>query len=843
MGSFIYVPVIALLCYTFMSLPFLASKRNRLINSFLFMMLLLIFWTGGSFLMRMRAWPSVKAWYDFSLFGLTMFPCGVLFFIYDYIGREDRKPIIYSAFIMIAANLINIKTGFFLASPQVVSMTNGDVTFVYHPTWAVSILFAMTILLTLKSALVVIKENNGSSTVKFFPIIAGIAALALGNFLIMLPAFRGIPLDIASGVIYATCLFYALYRKNLFRLTLLISRSNCYALAAIISLGLLANFFPKLENTVKTQFPALHSIDIIIALIFTAAIQIIYQLLKSFIDHIFVKDETIKAEQLKKFSTAVSKTLVIDEVLQELINIIQDTISTKKVYICISDPEGEFKVAGCSSCLDEKSLVFKNDNPVVQWLTENSECLIIKDFRHTINYKSMWEMEKNQIQRLGIDCIIPLKGDGLLVGMILLSQEKKTLSQDDMNFLTSIGAIASIAVKNSMLYEKARIEARTDELTGVLNRKYFYEMLSSEYEKNRSSCLTLIILNIDDFKLYNQLYGNKEGDLALQKIAKIITACTGNRGYVGRYSGKEFAVILPMVDVLAAKNLALNIKDQIQEMNKGSTDFLKPLTVSIGICSVPFGASTLSQLLNNVDMSVYQVKCHGKNGIMIYSAGQAAEAGAKQDRLAWKENVYSGYASTIYALTAAIDAKDHYTFNHSKNVEYYSTCMAMALNLNEDLVEIIREAALLHDVGKIGVPEKILNKLGKLTSEEYEIIKGHVESSISIIRHLPSLDYVIPAVLGHHERYDGKGYPRRIAGEDIPLLARILCIADSFDAMLSVRSYKEAFSVGFALQELKKQAGKQFDPKLADLFVELVKTGRISPGESTAQNDGLQKII
>ena len=113
-------------------------------------------------------------------------------------------------------------------------------------------------------------------------------------------------------------------------------------------------------------------------------------------------------------------------------------------------------------------------------------------------------------------------------------------------------------------------------------------------------------------------------------------------------------------------------------------------------------------------------------------------------------NIYKEYESTIYALTAAIDVKDHYTFSHSNNVAYYATSLARELNLNSDIREIIRQAALLHDVGKIGISEAILNKTGKLTEEEYETIKGHVEASIGIIRHLPSLDYVIPAVIGHH---------------------------------------------------------------------------------------------
>ena len=181
----------------------------------------------------------------------------------------------------------------------------------------------------------------------------------------------------------------------------------------------------------------------------------------------------------------------------------------------------------------------------------------------------------------------------------------------------------------------------------------------------------------------------------------------------------------------------------------------------------------------------------------------------------------------MYALTAAIDAKDHYTFTHSNNVAYYASVLASCYGLNAEVVEIVREAGLLHDVGKIGIPEAILQKPSSLTSDEYEIIKKHPENAVSIIRHLPSLDYVIPAVVGHHERWDGKGYPRRLAGEDIPLTARILCVADCFDAVTTKRCYQSPRDIDRALQIIEDGAGTQFDPELAHLFVQMFREGKI----------------
>ena len=398
-----------------------------------------------------------------------------------------------------------------------------------------------------------------------------------------------------------------------------------------------------------------------------------------------------------------------------------------------------------------------------------------------------------------------------------------------------MATISSIAIKNASLYEKISEEARTDELTGLYNRKYFYELLHETFEENKEGTMVLAMLNVDDFKLYNQLYGMKAGDTALRRIADIIRASAGSSGIVARYGGKEFAVLLPKYDVYAAKLLVESICDQIRQMHQeGEMVHLKQLTVSAGISVAPYAAHTEKELLDNADLAVYHVKHQGKNNIYIYDiAEKELEKKNKEESNVQKNREYD---ATIFALTAAIDAKDHYTFSHSNNVMYYATSLASEMGLDEEFVEIIRQAALMHDVGKIGIPEQILSKPGRLTEEEYEIMKGHVESSIEIIRHLPSLNYVIPAVIGHHERYDGKGYPRRIAGEDIPLSARILGISDAFDAMISKRCYKQAQPLEKVLGILKEEAGKQFDPNLVPIFIQAIKNGKIKVIYDAGQN-------
>ena len=175
----------------------------------------------------------------------------------------------------------------------------------------------------------------------------------------------------------------------------------------------------------------------------------------------------------------------------------------------------------------------------------------------------------------------------------------------------------------------------------------------------------------------------------------------------------------------------------------------------------------------------------------------------------------------LHALTSAVDAKDTYTCGHSQRVALFGREIAVRAGLSEALVERVYMAGLLHDVGKIGVPEEVLRKPGKLTDEEFTQMKQHVEIGARILKDVRQIDDLIPGVLYHHERYDGKGYPHSLAGQGIPLVARILCVADCFDAMTSNRTYRKALPIEVALMEIRRCAGTQFDPVLADAFLSI----------------------
>ena len=836
MGTYGYISMIAMLCYGFMLLIFFAAKRDKLVNSFLVVLVGLIFWTGGSVFMRAELWPNYIFWFQVSLLGILLLPYAYYRFVLAFGGINDGIVGKIYLVSMIVCFLINLPNGCLLKYPKLVER-NGVQSFVYDMEMTVGVFFVLAAALIIHMFRIIVKICKGNPNMKrqYEPILLGIVLLFVGNLLIGLPIFTGFPIDILCGLINAFLLFYALIRRRLFRLQMLASSGICYGAGLLFSMILFFNSSSHLKKMIQQFLPLTDDgYPLIFAVLFLMGYMAFTFLWRLLVNNVFVKEELQQAEKLKEFSSAVSKTLNLQEIMDETIRIIRETMNVDNIYICMQEHGGgAYKALYSDRPLNDLSFTLEEENPMILWMLQNDEPMIYREFRYTVEYKSMWESEKNQLEKLGLRCCMGLKDNDHLTGIILIaaSNSKWRIVYNDIQLLSSIASVASIAIKNAKLYEQAYMEARTDEMTGLLNRKYFYEVLNQEFEKNRDGSLALAIINVDDFKLYNQLYGVKEGDKCLKRIADIIRSSVGDSGYTARYSGKEFAVLLPKYDIFSAKNLIASIAKQIYEMNnQDSVVKLKAVTVSAGVSAAPYAAKNVKELMETVDLAVYHVKHSGKNGIQIFDT--VFQNSREKSQIKNHAHIYKEYEATIYALTAAIDAKDHYTFSHSHNVARYATELAEYLGMNEDVVEIIRQAALLHDVGKIGIPEDILNKAGRLTEEEYEVIKGHVEASIDIVRHLPSLDYVIPAVIGHHERYDGKGYPRRIAGEDIPATARILCIADSFDAMTSKRCYKNAYPLELARQNLLDGAGTQFDPYMVRVFVQCLDDGRIKMVEN-----------
>ena len=837
MSGYSWVSVTALLCYLFLLLTFLAcKKKERVIKSFMLLMLIMIMWAGGSFAMRRQLWPSVNFWHHVSVYGMMLVASGYYLFTLSFLEEKSYKARYIWLIFHTALFIFNCFTGLFVPEPVVLTQ-NGSAQFIYNYTWHIYILLVCILPCLIQMIMVIRRHCKGNRIAlqQLLPIIYGLGILVIGHVAATFPIFKGFPLDIISGVINVLYVFYALYKKRLFKMTVLLSKANYAAFAVVIG-GLVAMRLGPLQRFLLEKAGMYQSVTgVIITLLLILIMVLIYGAITLIHNILFVRKTRQRENLINQFADEVNHSFMVSDILTNLTDVILETTHIDRLFIFLRQADGDYRIEHTTNPLDEKGYYLSSDHPLLTYLIKTDSHTSIRNFGRSTAYRSIWEKEKYLLTYLKAEHFIPIKSGTDLVGIIVLPEHKESnrYRENDLQMAHEIAKLASVSIKDASAYERAITEARRDKLTGLINRKYFIELLDKEFEKYKDTALSLCLLNVDDFKLYNQLYGTQEGDLALSKIAGIIRAALNDSCHAARIGGKEFAILLPGYDIYSAKLLTENVVSEIMELNARSTHVTRKLTVSAGICAAPYMASSAKELFQNAETAVYTVKRSGKNAVQIYSTEIFHHEEPVTDHISG----YGENASTIYALTAAIDTRDHYTFQHSKNVAYYGSELAKAAGMESDLVDIAKEAGLLHDIGKIGIREDILNKPGILTDEEFNAMKLHVENAVNIIRYLPALDYVIPAVRSHHERYDGRGYPQQLVGEEIPILGRILCIADSFDAMTTDRSYRKAMTVDTALSILQKEAGRQFDPKLAIMFVDLVRKGKIEVKNTPAESE------
>ncbi|WP_434297458.1 bifunctional diguanylate cyclase/phosphohydrolase [Clostridium sporogenes] len=358
-----------------------------------------------------------------------------------------------------------------------------------------------------------------------------------------------------------------------------------------------------------------------------------------------------------------------------------------------------------------------------------------------------------------------------------------------------------------------------DGLTNVYNHRFFHDTLSKEIieceEKNEA--LSMIFIDIDYFKHYNDLYGHQKGDKVLKTIGEILKNNTREEDIVARYGGEEFAVLLPNTPEKEAINIAERIREKIEytyfegEENQPNGN----LTVSMGISVYPYKAKNDMELIKSADDALYRAKFFNKNRVEAYTSILDE---LKNDI----DEKHIDLVTSIKTLISVINAKDRYTYGHVERVVLYSRLLADKLKLSEEDKKIFIYGAYMHDIGKINISREILNKKMPLAKEEWEILKQHPVNGVEIIKPVSSLQSISDLILHHHERYDGKGYPDNLKGENIPFLARALTVVDSFDAMTSNRPYNRRKTYEEAIEELKRCSGTQFDPYIAEKFIEVI---------------------
>lgn len=441
--------------------------------------------------------------------------------------------------------------------------------------------------------------------------------------------------------------------------------------------------------------------------------------------------------------------------------------------------------------------------------------------------------------------VIPLMSVNKCLGVMIIGDDKV---EENADLYTLIANHFALFMHNAVLTEQANANANTDALTSLSNHRGFQEVLSTELEKaeKKNSVLSVVMMDVNNISRINRELGHAKGDEVIKLVAEKVKQNIRANDTAGRYGGDEIAVILPDTDTNEAKYLAEYLT---YSLSCCFVDDVGPVKVSVGIATYPQCAKDREKLLVSAEQAMYISQTKGyKDGmsaivsssdfnfwddVALHSYAEVLTKRHTQLGINFEEELVNKFANEeissqhhleelAASLAGAIDAKDPYTKGHSTSVSKYAEALARALNMPEAEVQRIKVGALLHDVGKIGIPESILKKPTQLSDEEWEIMKQHPTiGAEKVLMQNEALKDLMPMVKYHHEHIDGSGYPCRLKGDEIPLEARIVAVADTYHALISDRPYRKGMGVEKACEILQAGAGTMWDAELVRKFIQI----------------------
>lgn len=395
--------------------------------------------------------------------------------------------------------------------------------------------------------------------------------------------------------------------------------------------------------------------------------------------------------------------------------------------------------------------------------------------------------------------------------------------------------VRSMRERGESLIARLYDAGRSDPLTGLLNRRGFRELLDLELERARraESDVAIVLGDLDHFKEVNDRAGQVAGDAVLREVAEALRSSGRALDTVARVGGAEFGLLLPDTDCHEAFSIAERVRARVgNELSRGTV----PTTISLGVAAYPQHAETAAALVHAAENALHAAKENGRDRTVLHSAALPPRTANGMRDVAGER-----FVAVVIDLADAVDLRFSGSARHAETVGRYAEMMAAELGLPEKRVERVRLAGMLHDVGKVGVPDSVLQKPAKLTDEEFGLIKRHPQLGEQILEH-ESLADVRSWVGAHHERPDGRGYPRGLTEREIPLEAKILAVADAYEAMTSDRAYRSALGHVAAQAELKRCSGSQFDPRVVEALLNvLAREGEHASAVAAPADGALQR--
>jgi diguanylate cyclase (GGDEF)-like protein/putative nucleotidyltransferase with HDIG domain len=637
---------------------------------------------------------------------------------------------------------------------------------------------------------------------------------------------QGIAIDQLGCLGNALVITYAIARYRLLDIKLVLRKSLVYGgITGITAILFMSVFFTISYGLgISWTTPAGLAIVIGLAILMAAMSNPLRSILENGADKLFYGSKYDFRKMVLTFAGRMSNIMGIEELAEAMLRPITQAVGARQASLLFVN-NAYFRSQFAVRLAGEEPVTpieLRQHGLIVKHLDNENGPLYRESIDIEPKFKGVWQEERDTLDAAQVDVLLPIKTKHKLIAILAVSKKYRrgSYGSDDIDLLMTLASEAAVVIENAQIYDRARQRANTDELTGLFNHRHFHERLDEEIARSArfGKVFSLLFMDVDRFKNYNDAYGHLVGDEVLKQLGRVIDESVRNIDICFRYGGDEFAVLLPETPLKGASQVATRIRKAVETQTE-----LKgiPQTSSIGVASWPTDGVMREEIIRAADAALYYAKQLGTNKVVL--ACEVALADIYRIDAMYDPQNRDAVLNTIYALAATVDAKDHHTYGHSKKVSKYAMQIAEAYGHSLEETERIRRAALLHDIGKIGVSDKLLTKSGPLASSEWDMMRSHPSLGVSILKHVDSLNDCLAAVQYHHERYDGKGYPSGLKGENIPVDARILTVADSYDAMTSERPYRLSKAIKEeALDELRRCSGTQFDPTFVDIFVNLM---------------------
>lgn len=523
---------------------------------------------------------------------------------------------------------------------------------------------------------------------------------------------------------------------------------------------------------------------------------------------------TSREADLLGIATEVNAAESEDEIVRIVVRRVGEVIPHDRAAVALADPERrelrlrDVAVEGSVETPKVRRIPLERSN-LVGWVALEKEPHLRRSLAESDGFETQQrdrEAESHILAPL-------LAREGECLGVLTLgSYEEAAFDAGDVELFRRYARLTGVALDNLRNYRRASALAVVDGLTGAYNHRHFRERLEEEMDRveRYGDQLSLLMLDIDRFKDFNDEFGHQAGDEVLQQTVDILKTEVRSTDQVFRYGGEEFAVLMPSTGAEGAAAVAGKLLAAVRHRNRfrATREREVRVTLSAGCASAPGDADHPEGLVACADQALYRSKVGGRDRHTVFSRMEGVR---ELDRSLLSESAASSGESDFSPVPPSPD--------HSRRVEELCAALAERVGLAEDRRLSLRIAAAYHDLGEVGIPRQVLEKEGGLDERERRIVETHPVVGEKLLQRTIRMEEVLEGVLYHHERYDGRGYPEGIEGEKIPYLARIIAVAETFDALVTPRPYREPLPLEEAYRELRDAAGYQLDPELVDEFI------------------------